>query len=293
MEAQKSFEPSRITRPIQLLAAWLSGLLLVNGSFLAAAIQLTDPTWLRPLLIIASVINIPVFLGAIFLLQTRFRPEMQEDVYYSEYLGKKMGNTPREITPQAIDSVRDLTQKNFEALKGRIVQLEEQQKKALSALAASTEKTSSRQLKEVLDEVLSQTSKHVGDKRQDISFDDKTIALNVNLSEFKQIAKVFHNHKIPIHEFFGKGAGQPENFALAFGEGFSKSELIAILNAIKEVGNPYISYAADELERNEYLRKILVGSYGVSKTITATEVLEMLTSTDLGVDNIYKMIGKK
>lgn len=37
-------------------------------------------------LVIASVVNVPLFLICIFLLQTKFRPQMQEDLYYSKYL---------------------------------------------------------------------------------------------------------------------------------------------------------------------------------------------------------------
>lgn len=78
--------PEKITKPIQLLAAWLLGLILVNGSFLTAASQLLTPNWLPPFLVIAAVINVPIFLLSIFLLQTKYRPEMQEDTYYSKYL---------------------------------------------------------------------------------------------------------------------------------------------------------------------------------------------------------------
>jgi len=86
-------KPQAITKPIQLLAAWLSGLVLVNGSFLTAATTISSPVWLPILLVVASVINVPIFLLCIFLLQTKFRPEMQEDTYYSQYLEKKYNNS--------------------------------------------------------------------------------------------------------------------------------------------------------------------------------------------------------
>lgn len=40
-------------------------------------------------LVIAAIANVPVFLIAVFLLQTKFRPELQEDAYYSSYLDRK------------------------------------------------------------------------------------------------------------------------------------------------------------------------------------------------------------
>ena len=79
-------DPSKVTRPIQLLAAWLVGLVLVDGSFLASAAYISRPEWVAGALVVAAILNVPLFIGAIFLLQTRFRPQMQEDQYYSKYL---------------------------------------------------------------------------------------------------------------------------------------------------------------------------------------------------------------
>ncbi|EGQ8146218.1 hypothetical protein GKA54_14240 [Vibrio parahaemolyticus] len=82
-------DPQKVTKPIQLLAAWLVGLIVVNGSFLSSAVALGVEAWESSVLVIAAVFNVPMFLGAIFLLQTRFRPELQEDAFYSQYLDKK------------------------------------------------------------------------------------------------------------------------------------------------------------------------------------------------------------
>lgn len=95
MSQHQKIEPHRITKPIQLLGAWLVGLIIVNGSFLGTAIVIDTPIWLRSTLVISAVANVPVFLISIFLLQTRFRPEMQEDSYYHEYLIAKDGRDKR------------------------------------------------------------------------------------------------------------------------------------------------------------------------------------------------------
>lgn len=86
---KQQIRPERITRPFQLLAAWLTGLVAIDGAFLTAAKYLSEPTWVPGLLVAAAVVNVPLFLVAIFILQTRFRPEMQEDAYYSKYLEDK------------------------------------------------------------------------------------------------------------------------------------------------------------------------------------------------------------
>lgn len=87
--SEKQIEPSKVTKPIQLLAALLVGLILINGSFLGVAFQIHDPSWVSGLLVIAAVINVPLFITSLFLLQTKFRPEMQEDEYYARYLERR------------------------------------------------------------------------------------------------------------------------------------------------------------------------------------------------------------
>lgn len=88
-------QPDKITRPLQLLAAWLTGLIIINGAYLTAAVNIKSPDWASAALIIACIIHVPLFLFCIFLLQTKFRPEMQEDQYYSLYLLKNNSKVDR------------------------------------------------------------------------------------------------------------------------------------------------------------------------------------------------------
>jgi len=85
--------PDKVTKPIQLLAAWLVGLIVVNASFLLAAQQIAKPDWASSALVIAAISNVPIFIIALFLLQTKFRPQMQEDSYYSQYLERERYQT--------------------------------------------------------------------------------------------------------------------------------------------------------------------------------------------------------
>ncbi len=88
MEKQQ-IHPDKITKPIQLLGAWLVGLLTVDAAFLFAASSMDANSWQSGALTIAAIVNVPVFIGALFLLQTKFRPELQEDSYYSTYLNNR------------------------------------------------------------------------------------------------------------------------------------------------------------------------------------------------------------
>ncbi|MBH1830955.1 hypothetical protein I5W42_05690 [Stenotrophomonas maltophilia] len=86
---QHGIKPERITKPIQLLAAWLAGMFVTNASFLFAAREIHNPSWGAAVLLIAAVVNVPVFIFALFMLQTKFRPQMQEDHYYSKFLDEE------------------------------------------------------------------------------------------------------------------------------------------------------------------------------------------------------------
>lgn len=97
--SEQSIKPEKITKPIQLLGAWLAGLLSVDSCFLVAAANLQQGSFESIALTIAAIANVPLFLLAVFLLQTKFRPELQEDSYYSTYLSQRTSE-PIKITKQ-------------------------------------------------------------------------------------------------------------------------------------------------------------------------------------------------
>src|SRR5690554_8096120 len=70
MEKYK-LSPEKITKPIQLLGAWLVGLLAVDSAFLTAVTKMDSSSWQSGALTVAAIINVPLFIGALFLLQTR------------------------------------------------------------------------------------------------------------------------------------------------------------------------------------------------------------------------------
>ncbi|NKC13034.1 MAG: hypothetical protein GKR94_12770 [Gammaproteobacteria bacterium] len=101
--AKQKFSPEKITSPIQLLAVWFVSLIALDGAFLGAAATITAPDWLLVVLVVAAVLNVPIFLGCMFLLQTRFRAELQSDEHYSTYIAQR-----RERAESLADEVRGL-----------------------------------------------------------------------------------------------------------------------------------------------------------------------------------------
>ena len=82
--AETGIEPHKITRFVQLPAVWLGALVLLVGAFLGAGLMATE-LWVRLTFVIAAVALIPLFVGVVFLLQTRYRPELLEDPHYVNY----------------------------------------------------------------------------------------------------------------------------------------------------------------------------------------------------------------
>lgn len=134
--SNNKIEAHKITKPIQLLAAWLVGLAIINVTFLTAAANITQPSWVAGLLSIAAVINVPIFVTSIFLLQTKFRPEMQEDSYYSDYLNSKQGSVVLKEPPKASDgiknSIEELSQRISDLAESKPVNLSEKVKELIS-----------------------------------------------------------------------------------------------------------------------------------------------------------------
>ena len=121
--SNQNIKPEKVTKPIQLLAAWLTGLIIVNAAFLVTASKIGIAHWSSSALVVASIINVPIFLIAIFLLQTKFRPEMQEDSYYSKYLENQIstdtGQIELEMTKVKSQDFNEIRE-NFTALTSQI-----------------------------------------------------------------------------------------------------------------------------------------------------------------------------
>ena len=254
MEKHGKIEPHRITKPIQLLAAWLLGLILVNGAFLFAATQITTPDWVSGILVIASIVNVPLFLVSIFLLQTKFRPEMQEDTFYSKYLESKTGNTKREVAAESFVSIRE-----------DIANLE----------------------KVVAEKVLDGMGKA---ELQKAKWSSVTVMLNQSLKDFEKIAKELAKHNVPVHETFGSGAGKPDAFNIGFGDGFDIEQIRNIVGALSSFNEGWVSFAHDDIEH--YSGQVLIGMYNREHGIELSKIKPIINRKDITINEVYKMLGK-
>ena len=82
-------KPEKVSNPIQLLAAWLLGLVSIDSGFLVAASKVDKPEWAVGALIIAAIVNVPMFLIASIIVQIKYRPEMLADEFYTSYVERR------------------------------------------------------------------------------------------------------------------------------------------------------------------------------------------------------------
>jgi hypothetical protein len=100
-------EAHKITKPIQLMAVWFIALLLIDAAFLTAAAKINSPAWLAPSLVISAIAFVPLFLVGVFLMQTVFRKELQDDQFYSEWL-KRQEETFEDFAPENVSINRGI-----------------------------------------------------------------------------------------------------------------------------------------------------------------------------------------
>jgi hypothetical protein len=103
-----NIKPEKVTTPIQLLAVWFIALLLLTGTIFTAATLIKEPKWVSPLLVISGIILGLIIVVLIFLMQTKFRPEMLSGKEYLQYMDKKFKDfSPENLNENIIEKVDD------------------------------------------------------------------------------------------------------------------------------------------------------------------------------------------
>lgn len=239
----QKIEPQKITKPIQLLAAWLVGLISIDGAFLFAAVKVGADSWVRGSLVIASIANVPVFIFALFLLQTKYRPELQEDIYYAPYLDKK--------TNKLINVDRyDVIDKELTAIRTE-----------LSRLIIDTSRQS------VLPETV---------KTATSVFDYIRIGLNKRLSDFDELYALLKNRSIQVTDLFGS-ENPPESRVIAMTHRLDFQSKVNILKLACELNMDAYSFF-DIYDETEIKEHALIGAYGEAEYPITPELISLLQS---------------
>lgn len=245
MTTQK-IEPHKITKPIQLLAAWIIGLILTDSIFLYSAVSFDPGSWERGVLVIAAILNVPGFLFALFLLQTKFRAELQEDTFYHEYISKKTA------TPQRID--KDTIQDS------RIEELEKTLKLSYSIASAEQGNLESEQ------------------------FDWRIwpIGINVQHPQYEEIRRSLRTNSIPISTIFGTevSLGQPEKWIIALNPAIPFRQKIHLLKALIRFDFDGFEFHTPVREADED-EDVYIGGYGYGNYCELNERVKELVCGDI------------
>ncbi len=86
--ALPTIHPEKISRAIQLPVAWLACLVVLVVVLVEGGLR-ADDAWMKVALVAAAVAAMIVFPCAAFLMQTKWRTHIQEDPYFSDYLGRQ------------------------------------------------------------------------------------------------------------------------------------------------------------------------------------------------------------
>lgn len=262
---KQKIEAHKVTKPIQLLAAWLVGLILVNGSLLTAAATIKTPAWAPNLLVIATVLNVPLFLICIFVLQTKFRPEMQEDTYYSKYLEATTATfVSQRVDDSAITNLKDSIAKANKNTINLIQDLGENLKSLTENLSSISGdnllQADVRDKLAVIEAKLAIFERNITETKQQIGWQSVRVMINDLLPEYDQILANINELGINISDTFGsssEGPEVPKKKMIGFGKEIDIRHLRVIVNLLKPFGFNLIHYTDDPSNRGD----IYIGSY--------------------------------
>lgn len=277
--SEQKINPNQVTKPIQLLAAWLVGLILINGSFLGAAKAISSPEWAPGLLVIAATLNVPIFLSLIFFLQTKFRAELQEDTYYSKHLEKVTGAvTDRNInTDKLLDEMKKVQASNnkIEAISRNI----EEVTKSLSAQRPETIDI------DALLKKLQETKNSISSLEEQKIKSLTSIAINDLIPSYQEILNSIIRSGYSISQTFGSNSADknpPKYLTITYTPETPKASIIEIYKILKPHGFNRIDYDDSEINKKS---TIFIGSYIDSFPESRRSVVINETTEGLILDN--------
>lgn len=259
----RNINPRAVTKPFQLVAAILIALFAVASLFLAAARAFESPTWLRPLLVIAAVATVPVFILFVFVLQTRFRAEMQEDAFYARHLNRRGKDAAIDVAAEMaqlratnaasdqliLDRV-DVTHAHVRRIADAVLDLQQR------ALITTGEGRAFRSLK---DEVLA-SGKQLERTRQEIKWTRVGFLVNDLLPRYPEVRDVLGAMGVPSARLFGSNSSYPIApglFVMAFGRAVPPEDVMSIIVALRPFGLQAVGTADSDNDQGS----IVLGSY--------------------------------
>jgi hypothetical protein len=274
--SQKGIDPQVVTKPIQLLAAWLAGLVLVDGLFLGAAASLDTPTWAPAALTIAAIVNVPVFIGALFVLQTRYRPQMQEDQYYSRYLEAQ----DRRITVEDVSADVSVVRRDMAELNRTTLDVVADLRRHLATIALGLESRQSPS-SDALDIGLEATAGTIRRAQVAARWDGYRVSVNTLLPTFAETVQVLT--RIGIDSFDRFGRNRLAVGLISFGTDVAAADLLVLCRELRDLGIDFIGHGDEDMHRG----RLYIGSYGYEHTTVARLDDELLDALEDRADDEF------
>lgn len=289
-------DPEKITRPIQLLAAWLVGLVAVDGAFLTAAVNIAEPQWAPGVLVVSAILNVPLFLAALFLLQTRYRPEMQEDTFYAKYLEHKSKSLredrPAETVANDGDSnLRALISTTAEMMSETHVELQRVSDQIAALERAPRDDATLKDTLHRLEEIVSSTKERVTQESSRLDWARVAIQVNKKLAVYRTILERFAAASVQVSEPFGSNV--PARFQLSLGLGVTADQIRWLVSHLADLGLELIEYDPDP----NYGGRVYVGSYafefGSVGAEFDTDLRDALTDESTSLNEMIALISPR
>ena len=249
-------QPDKITKPIQLLAVWFAGLVILVGLLLTGAKTITEPLWLVPVLTISAILIMPIFLYFVFLLQTKYRPQMQEDTFYSKFLDSSTNET---ITLSEENKTNSLVID----LQNQLIQLTESNKVYLKNIEDLI-KNNSQDSKKVseIESYINKSNLNLEKVEESIKKVQVRITLNRLLPKFAEYRLCLLKNGFENIEEFTGGSGLPlEKNLISVGTNVEPKIIYDLLNLLFPLGLEYIGLIEEGLEKNYRRNDVVVGSH--------------------------------
>jgi hypothetical protein len=287
---QSEIKPHLVTKPFSLLAAWLVGLVLIDTLFLSYAAIIHKPGWITPLLVIASILTVPLFLLCIFLLQTKFRPEMQEDPFYSEYLKTQKETGKRIDILGELNSIRT----DVSDLQKKTIKVIDEMQSQFSALTDQVkdiivkEKMSKKQEDSlrIIGESIDTTKDALKLVKKSADWSEYKIEVNKELSKYNEIIKRLNDNNIPIGEVFD--GEPPKQFLMSIGPNVPFEKILDVFRSIYDLGLDSIKFTR---QLTIYDKRIYIGAYGYDSG-NYTTLTDELVKALLDTNNAQKILKK-
>lgn len=274
-------QPDKITKPIQLLAVWFAGLVLLVGILLTGAKTITEPIWLVPVLVISAILIIPIFLYFVFILQTKYRPQMQEDTYYSKYLDTSTNKTVFLTEDSKINST-------VIELQNQVIQLTESNKVYLKNIEDLIKNTSSKDAKKIseIEEYIKNSNENFVKVEESIKKAQFQIKLNRLLPRFLEYRRVIINNGFEnLEEFTGGGGELLDTSLISVGINVDHTFATELIKLLYPLGLEKINLINTGPELEMRKNEVVVGSHAYNnperKTLIIDPIfIERLTKID-------------